>query len=413
MKRTIPQIKIRHGCTLWRWNMIHRENAYHISTTVRMQQALLLSSSFFASLSSSGARHQWQHPHAFRHGRVGMSLTWLEHQTVTPLNQVWFQIAGAARDFFQESTFSADSLTCVCTPPCAIACINICAHVIDPVVHVRVRWIMVTLKTPSMHSRLDSLTLLQLAFPRESNPYFPWEKSHWDNTVVKSIKKKSKAQIPLNSALFFKAGNFLRTFLTTLVCNIAIHQNDGCSFWQTRDNQNGFHFWYTVRNCFPVSTIATNIKNFFNSIPFGWFLFSTVQTTMCWLQSQLNFMKSWIFYTLRVAHLHKFNSAIYKTFNIQNPYTFSSNFWQNQRFRMSKPVGKGVTTRNIILFVKFNFPDLHTGMRLPCSLVMNRILLCWITCLTTTGIHKLICVHTKKTKFWCIWPKTLHPPLLF
>ena len=31
---------------------------------------------------------------------------------------------------------------------------------------------------------------MQLAFPRESNPNFPWEKSHWDNTVVKSKKKK-------------------------------------------------------------------------------------------------------------------------------------------------------------------------------------------------------------------------------
>ena len=31
---------------------------------------------------------------------------------------------------------------------------------------------------------------MQLAFPREGNPNFPWEKSHWDNTVVKKEKKK-------------------------------------------------------------------------------------------------------------------------------------------------------------------------------------------------------------------------------
>ena len=48
-----------------------------------------------------------------------------------------------------ESTFNADSLTCVPTTPCAIACINICAHVKDLVVHVRVRWIMKTLKHPA------------------------------------------------------------------------------------------------------------------------------------------------------------------------------------------------------------------------------------------------------------------------
>ena len=51
--------------------------------------------------------------------------------------------------FLPESTFSADSLTCVRTSPCAIACIYICAHVKDPVVNVRVRWIMETLKHPA------------------------------------------------------------------------------------------------------------------------------------------------------------------------------------------------------------------------------------------------------------------------
>ena len=35
-----------------------------------------------------------------------------------------------------------------------------------------------------MHRRLGSATLSQLAFPGERNPNFPWEKSHWDNTVV-------------------------------------------------------------------------------------------------------------------------------------------------------------------------------------------------------------------------------------
>ena len=32
---------------------------------------------------------------------------------------------------------------------------------------------------------LGSATLSQLAFPEEGSPNFPWEKSHWDNTVVK------------------------------------------------------------------------------------------------------------------------------------------------------------------------------------------------------------------------------------
>ena len=36
-----------------------------------------------------------------------------------------------------------------------------------------------------MHGKFGSRTLLQLAFPGESNLNFPSEKSHWDNTVVK------------------------------------------------------------------------------------------------------------------------------------------------------------------------------------------------------------------------------------
>ena len=46
-------------------------------------------------------------------------------------------------------TFSADSFTASVQPSCAIARINICAHVKDPVGHVRVRWIMETLKHPA------------------------------------------------------------------------------------------------------------------------------------------------------------------------------------------------------------------------------------------------------------------------
>ena len=48
--------------------------------------------------------------------------------------------------FLPVSAFSADSLTVPVHPPCAIACIYICAHVKDPVVHVGVRCIMETRK---------------------------------------------------------------------------------------------------------------------------------------------------------------------------------------------------------------------------------------------------------------------------
>ena len=45
-----------------------------------------------------------------------------------------------------------------------------------------------------MHRRLGSATLLQLAFPREGNPNFPWKKSQWDNTVVYKKKILSESE---------------------------------------------------------------------------------------------------------------------------------------------------------------------------------------------------------------------------
>ena len=116
----------------------------------------------------------------------------IEYRTGTLPTQVRFP--GAARDFLPESTFGADSLTVSVHPQCAIACIYTCAPVKVPVVHARVRWIMETLKKTqkNMHCRLSSATLSQLAFPREANPNFPWEKSHRDDTVVKKKVKVKK-----------------------------------------------------------------------------------------------------------------------------------------------------------------------------------------------------------------------------
>ena len=44
-------------------------------------------------------------------------------------------------------------------------------------------------KTPSMHHRWGSATLSQLAIPGKSDLNFLWQKSKWDNTVVKKEKK--------------------------------------------------------------------------------------------------------------------------------------------------------------------------------------------------------------------------------
>ena len=104
----------------------------------------------------------------------------VEPRTRTPPSQVRFP--GAARNISPRVNFQCRLYNGVRTPPCATACVNIRAHVKDPIVHVRVRWIMETIK----HRRLGSATLLQLAFSGESNPNFPWEKSQWGIAVVKT-----------------------------------------------------------------------------------------------------------------------------------------------------------------------------------------------------------------------------------
>ena len=66
---------------------------------------------------------------------------------VTPLTQVRFP--DAARDFLPRVNFQYRPSFGVRTFPCAIACINVCAHDKDLVVLVRVRWIMETKTYPA------------------------------------------------------------------------------------------------------------------------------------------------------------------------------------------------------------------------------------------------------------------------
>ena len=68
----------------------------------------------------------------------------VEHRTGTLPTQVRF--LGTARDFPPSVNFQCRlSLSVSVQPPCAIACINVCALVKDSAVHVRVLWILETL----------------------------------------------------------------------------------------------------------------------------------------------------------------------------------------------------------------------------------------------------------------------------
>ena len=96
----------------------------------------------------------------------------------------------AARDFSLRVNFQYRLSYGVRTPPCAIACTYICAHVKRSCSPCQSSVDYGNTNTPSRHSKLGSATLSQLAFSGEGNANFPWEKSHWDNTAVKSNNKK-------------------------------------------------------------------------------------------------------------------------------------------------------------------------------------------------------------------------------
>ena len=119
--------------------------------------------------------------------RVPHTLGWngaqpAERRIGTPLTQVRFH--GAARDISPRVNFQCRLSYSVRKSPCAIAYVNTCAHIKDPVFQVRVRRIMETLKHSACTVGWVSLaTLLQLAFPGESNPTFSWEMSQWHNTA--------------------------------------------------------------------------------------------------------------------------------------------------------------------------------------------------------------------------------------
>ena len=101
-----------------------------------------------------------------------------------PLMRVRFP--RAARDFFFQSQLSVQTLLRCPNPPplpCAIACINVCVHVKDPVVHVRVLWIMETLKQPARTLGWVARLCHSWLSPGKQ-PEFPWEKSRWENTTV-------------------------------------------------------------------------------------------------------------------------------------------------------------------------------------------------------------------------------------
>ena len=95
-----------------------------------------------------------------------------ERRTGTPLRQVRFP--GAARDFSPRVNFQCRLSHGVRIPPCSTACNNICAHVKDPVVHVKVRWTMKTLKHPACTVGWVGRLCHSWLFPGNATRIFYW-----------------------------------------------------------------------------------------------------------------------------------------------------------------------------------------------------------------------------------------------
>ena len=104
-------------------------------------------------------------------GRGGEVAQIVARQAGIPLGQVRFP--GAAKEFSPEVNFQCRLSYGVRTPPCAIACINVCAHVKDPVVNVRVRWILETLKHAACNVGWVARLYRSWLSLGESNPDFP------------------------------------------------------------------------------------------------------------------------------------------------------------------------------------------------------------------------------------------------
>ena len=126
--------------------------------------------------------------------------------------------------FCPESAFSADSLTRVRTHPCAMARINICAHVKNPVVHVRVLWIMARQTYPAR------------TIPRKQSTWWLWSLSRKKKKTVPSAKanevrrdtsnraQSTDCRLRVSDSKYLQAGSWL--FLSLM------YHPDCCFWWQ-------------------------------------------------------------------------------------------------------------------------------------------------------------------------------------
>ena len=107
-------------------------------------------------------------------------------------------IPQCCRGFFSQRQLSVLTLLCCAYTKCAVTCMNICAHVKDPVVHIRVRWIVETLKYPAF--TLDWIARLcpSWLFRGEATQIFHGEIPSGQYSCKKLKKKRKKLTMCLS-----------------------------------------------------------------------------------------------------------------------------------------------------------------------------------------------------------------------
>ena len=137
----------------------------------------------------------------------------VEHRTGTPPTQVRFP--GAAEDFSPRVNFQCRLFYFVRTPPCAIACIYICAHVKDPGVHIRVRWIMETLKHPACSLGWVARLCRSWLLPGKATRIF-----HWKIPLGQNSCKKKKLSTSASTSIL--GDRFLERSTLVVVHNYSL-----------------------------------------------------------------------------------------------------------------------------------------------------------------------------------------------
>ena len=133
----------------WFWSVEDGEITISASNDSSFLLTVLTATAFRFISASTDSHERWWMLCTINHGVYLSGGDVAQLAEVGPEHHLGVSIPSVARDFSLRVNFKCRLSDGVCTLPCAIACINIYVHVKDPVVQIRVQWVMETLKHPA------------------------------------------------------------------------------------------------------------------------------------------------------------------------------------------------------------------------------------------------------------------------